>query len=352
GWSLLADASYLGSRNRNELDDDPLNSTFGSRLSLGAQASRRLGGHRLTLAAEHEDEEFRAEDQSFFGMTNQERARGLTAFVGEWQAQWSPLFRTQLALRHDSFSAFEDATTFRASALFSPMDGLTLHGSYGEGIAQPTFYDLFGFFPGSFSGNPNLKPESSAGFEAGVRWERARFSASLAGFTNRLRDEIVDVFDPATFQSSTANAEGRSRRRGIEAEAGYRFGELALVSFNYTYLDAEEPSAAGDALIREVRRPKHSANAILTGSSGPLSWGASLAYVGARDDRDFDFFPARQVRLDEYVLGSLRLGYRLTTALEAYARVENAFDETYQDVVGYNTPGRTIYAGLRFAPRR
>ncbi|MEA2283923.1 MAG: hypothetical protein QOK21_4530, partial [Solirubrobacteraceae bacterium] len=28
-------------------------------------------------------------------------------------------------------------------------------------------------------------------------------------------------------------------------------------------------------------------------------------------------------------------------------RVENAFDARYQDVVGYATAGRTVYAGLR-----
>jgi vitamin B12 transporter len=64
---------------------------------------------------------------------------------------------------------------------------------------------------------------------------------------------------------------------------------------------------------------------------------------------DFDSFPAQRVTLDDYVLGSLKLGYRITSAVEAYARVENAFDAEYQDVVGYNTAGRTVYAGLRLS---
>ena len=44
---------------------------------------------------------------------------------------------------------------------------------------------------------------------------------------------------------------------------------------------------------------------------------------------------------------TLKLGYRLTRAVEAYARIENAFDARYQDAIGFNTAGRTIYAGLR-----
>lgn len=162
-----------------------------------------------------------------------------------------------------------------------------------------------------------------------------------------MTDEIVDIFDPVTFLSSTENADGRSRRRGAELDAGYRHSAALNLSLNYTYLDAREQQVAGSALVREVRRPHHSANAVLDGASGPLRWTASLAYVGPRADVDFDQFPAAQVTLDDYVLGGLRLGWQVTPALEAYGRVENLFAADYQDVVGYFTPGRTVYAGLR-----
>lgn len=349
GWSLSADSSFLTSRNRNELAEQPLNTTFGERLSVGGQVSRRLGRHRLIGAVEHEAEDFRAEDQAFFGATDQEQSRDLTAFVGEWRAQWSPSFNTDLAVRHDSFSAFKNATTVRASAVFRPAEKVTLHAAYGEGIAQPTFFDLFGFFPASFAGNPDLRPERSRGWELGLRWSDNKANAGITGFTNRLKDEIVDVFDFTTFLSSTENASGKSRRRGVELDAGYRFGSLAEFSVNYTYLDSEEAQVAGANLVREVRRPRHSANAYLTGERGHFRWGASLAFVGSRKDLDFDSFPAQRIKLDDYVLGSARLGYRLTERAEAYARMENVFDADYQDVVGYNTAGRTVYAGLRLS---
>ncbi len=51
--------------------------------------------------------------------------------------------------------------------------------------------------------------------------------------------------------------------------------------------------------------------------------------------------------LDDYLLASANLAFRLLPQLELYARAENAFDADYQDVVGYNTPGRTVHAGLR-----
>ena len=347
GWSGHGEASYLDSANRNRLDGAPLNATFGDRLTFGAQVSRRIGGHQLIAAVDHQKEDFRARDTAFFGGTDQDRSRRLTAVAGEWRARWSDAIETDIAVRHDSFSAFADATTLRAALLARPLHGLTLRGAYGEGIAQPTFYDLYGFFPGSFVGNPNLKPERSRGWEIGFAWENSRFSAGATLFSARLRDEIVDIFDPTTFLSSTENAAGKSRRTGVEINARYRHAAWLNLSANYTFLDADEQRVAGATLVREVRRPRSSFNLVAWGEAGRFRWGASLAYVGDRRDTDFDQFPAATVTLHDYALASLNAAYRILPALEAFVRVENGFDADYQDVFGYNTPGRTAYAGLR-----
>ncbi|HVQ08759.1 MAG TPA: TonB-dependent receptor [Allosphingosinicella sp.] len=348
-WSARAEASYLDSANRNRLDGAPLNSTFGDRLTFGGQVARGFGGHRLIAAVEHSQENFQARDTVYFGGTDQDRSRSLTAYVGEWRAQWSPAVVTDVALRHDDFSAFADATTLRASVLVRPGGGLTLHAAYGEGIAQPSFYDLYGFFPGSFVGNPDLRPETSHGWEAGLRWEKKRFGVGITGFTGRLSNEIVDTFDPATFLSSTANADGRSRRDGIELAASWRHAAWLSVEANYTWLDSGEQRVAGAARVREIRRARSSANLAAWGEAGRFRWGASLAYVGKRRDTDFDLFPAATVILDDYVLASANIGYRILPQLELFVRAENCFGADYQDVVGYNTAERTVYAGLRVA---
>lgn len=349
GWSAKADASWLDSANRNFLGRAPLNQTYGSRLSLSGQATKRIGGHQLTGAIEHQAEDFSARDSAFGGATDQDRSRTATAAIAQWRAEWSPIVSTDFALRHDWFSAFADATTLRAALLVRPVERLALHAAYGEGIAQPTLFDLYGFFPGSFIGNPDLKPERSRGWEAGVRWEDRRLALGATWFSARLTDEIVDVFDPATFLSSTENASGRSRREGLELSAMWRHSAALNVTVNYTWLRAEEQRVAGTALLRELRRPRHSANAFAHGAIGKLRWGLGLSYVGARQDMDFDLFPAVTVRLDDYVLASLNLAYRVLPRLELFGRVENGFDADYQDVVGYHTPGRTVHAGLRVA---
>jgi vitamin B12 transporter len=349
GWTIDAGASYLDSANRNRLDGAPLNSTFGDRLTLDAQLSRQFGAHRITAAVEHESESFQARDTIYFGGTDQDRSRRLTAVAGEWRAEWSPAIVTDLALRHDSFSAFKDATTYLASLLVRPVHGVGLHAAYGEGIAQPTFYDLYGFFPGSFVGNPALTPERSRGWEAGAGWRNEHFSLDATWFSARLRDEIVPTFDPATFLSGAANAAGKSRRDGLELSGAWHGGPGLNVSVNYTWLDSDQQDVANGPRMREIRRPRNSFNLAAYGEAGRFRWGASLAYVGKRTDQDFDLFPAATVTLGDYALASANLAYRILPQLELYARAENAFDADYQDVVGYHTPGRTLYAGLRVA---
>jgi vitamin B12 transporter len=349
GWTLTIDSSLLDSANRNRIGEDPINRTYGRRVTFGGQVSKAIGGHMITAAVEHEGEDFQGRDNAYFGGTDQDRSRSLTAFVAQWRADWHRLVSTDLAVRHDDFSAFEDATTLRAAVLVRPTANVTLHAAYGEGIAQPSFYDLYGFFPRSFVGNPALRPEHSRGFEVGLRWQGPRLSLSAVAFSNRLRDEILTVFNPVTWIATGANATGESRRRGIELEARYAPVAGVTVGANYTLLDAEEQTVAGSALVREVRRPRHSANLFATGTHGRLNWGGALSYVGKRSDMDFEVFPARTVTLDDYLLASLRVGYEFVHGIELYGRVENGFDADYRDVVGYATPGRTFHAGVRVA---
>jgi vitamin B12 transporter len=346
GWTGRIEASYLASDNRNLLAESPLNRTAGRRLTIGGQISKAAKGHTVTLAAEHQGEEFRARDQVFFGATDQDRSRDLDAAVVEWRSTWFPWLTTDVALRHDGFSAFGDSTTVRVGATVKPIRRLTMSGGYGDGIAQPTFYDLFGFFPGSFAGNPALKPERSQEWQAGIRW-MGRISLAVSGFSARLTDEIIDIFDPSIFRSTTANGSGTSRRRGIEAEAELRLPRSTRISFYYSWLDADENQVAGGQSVREARRPRHSAALTGHGKIGRVDWNIRMAWIGKRRDSDFDSFPARSLTLDDYLLASASLNFRISPTVDVYARAENLFSADYQDVFGYRTPGRTVNAGLR-----
>lgn len=349
-WTVSTGASHLGSANRNLLDDAPINRTHATRTAGQFQVERALRTgpvrHKFIGAADADRETFKARDVAYGGFSNQERNRAHQAFTAEWRAEAGG-FVADLAVRRDIFNRFKDATTFRASALADLGAGLAIAGSYGEGIAQPTFFDLYGFYPGSFTGNPTIRPERSRGVEASLRFRRGVLSAAATAYRQRLEDEIVDVFDPASFQSTTANAEGRSKRAGVEFETEYARSPALRLSAQYAYLRAEERTDPLGRAIKEVRRPRHSGSVAVDGRRGRLSYGAALAYIGVRSDRDFDLFPAAAVRLDSYWLAGARVGWRVTDQIELFGRVANALNARYQDVVGYRTEGRSAYAGIR-----
>jgi vitamin B12 transporter len=350
-WSGRVGGSLLTSRNRNFLASAEINRTSGRRAALDAQAQHRFTTspieHRLILAADLEREEFVAGDVIYGGATNQARDREHNAVTAEWRADAGPI-AVDVAVRRDIFNRFKDATSVRASLLADVGSGFSLTASYGEGIAQPTFFDLYGFFPGSFVGNEALKPESSRGYETSIRYRQGAFGASLTAYRQRLRDEIVDVFDPDTFLSSTVNRADTSRRSGVEAEFDWSLGEQLRLTANYAYLKATEPVEMGSPL-REARRPKHSGSFAADGRAGRLTYGVSLAYTGSRIDTDFESFPYRRVTLDSYWLAGARIAFDVVEGVQIFARAANAFDERYQDALGYRTEGRSIHGGIRLA---
>ena len=346
---LSAAASLLGSSNRNRVGGDPINRTSARRRTMVLEGGHHFGNHQLIGAVEGEREQLEARDTAYGGLTDQDRSRRRQSLTAEWRASDLGPLSGGFAVRHDSFSRFKDATTFRASAIVDIGSGVSIAGNYGEGIAQPSFFDLYGFFPGSFIGNPALRPESTRGGEVSLRFNASRGSAALTYYRQRLKEEIVDVFDSATFTSSTANATGQSKRQGIELEGNYHLHDLVQLTASYAWLDASEPTVSGGATLKEQRRPTHSGSLAMDGQFGRFSYGAAITYSGRRIDTNFDLFPAQRVRLDPYWLASARWSYGISRQLEATLRVANAFDAKYEDVVGYRTEGRSVHGGLRLA---
>ena len=352
-WRAEIAATLLGSSNRNYLADIEQNRTRGTRRNLSVQVERRLMtgpiAHTFIAAADVEHETFHARDTIYGGFSDQDRSRHHDALTFEWRGETKAL-SGDLAVRRDIFKGFKDATSLRASLLARIGGGFSITGSYGKGIAQPTFFDLYGFFPNDFFGNPSLKPESSRGFEASIRYHHGPIDASLTGYRQKLHDEIIDVFDPATFLFSTANRHEISRRAGVEATFGWKISAKLRLSANYAYLDATQPDETGLTQVRELRRPKNSGSLALDGSAGRFTYGASLAYVGRHLDQR-DTFPFDRVSLSSYWLADARIAYAVRSNIELFARMSNALNEHYQDVFGYRTEPRAAYAGIRLTSR-
>ena len=163
-----------------------------------------------------------------------------------------------LSIRYDDNSDFDDITTWRATTSYQFGDtGTRLRATAGTGQKRPTFVERFGFFT-NFTGNPNLKPEKSKGWDLGIDQALmgGRVNASVTYFSEDLQDEINGfAFDPVSGGFTAVNRPDDSERRGFEAELGATLSPAVEISASYTYTDSRQPDGFG-GLTREIRRPR------------------------------------------------------------------------------------------------
>lgn len=280
------------------------------------------------------------------------------------QATASPIERLQLTAggRLDDNEKFGTHWTYRASALAFAAAHTRVRGSVGTGFKEPSFFENF---DSPFSvGNPDLEPERSFSLEGGLDQDLMgeRLGIGLTVFAQQFRDLIQYTFlttaptDPNYFNVAAADASG--------AEATLRVRPSASVqgSISYTHLATEVTDAgfdSGEAATfvegeRLLRRPDDAVTVRADATVAErVRLGAAVLWVGSRDDIRFAPFPepSRRVTLPSYTTVDLSATATIlrggpgAAGLELTARVENLFDDDYEQAVGYPARGRGLFVG-------
>ncbi len=358
-WNASFSINWLDTDNDNFRDGLPESSTAAQSLELRLKASVLLGpaekqNHRLSFALNRDERDFTQRGiASPYGDPNQDQSYNITGYAAEYLGQPFQDFTWTLSGRQDQFSAFENVFTWQAGASWRIVPALKVRASAGTGSKAPTFTDLFGFYADYFIGNPNLKPETSKGWELGLETDFSGHgpSFSAAWFNQKLEDEIDGfVFDPNTFLFTAKNKDGNSRREGLELVLNGNISGALSYTASYTYVNAKERDAGG-LWLREIRRPKNMAslavNYSFADARGNLNM--DINHNGSQLDNFFPppFFGLQQVHLGAYTVVGLAASWKLTANLELVGRVSNLFDEHYEEILGFARPGRAVYAGLR-----
>lgn len=346
-------ARYYDSDHRNLTDGIEVSSTASERVTLALQSDIRLGENELSLAIEQEDTDYEQRGEIVFGDPNQDQDMQVSSAIAEYQHLSGDKLTWLLSARFDKNSDFDDALTGKVSLAYQVSDTSRLRASVGSGYKTPTFTERFGFFPGQFIGNPDLKPETSVSYDVG--WDMDLLGGALllqtSIFVQELEDEINGfVFDPDTFLGTAENRSGTSERSGVELAAKWHVSDQWSAAATYTYTDSREEDASG-AQVTEVRRPRHSGSLLFDFTSKNERFSALLSadYGGERTDLFFPPFPEPQqtVRLDSFWLVDLTANFQLASDLTLFVRGTNLLDEDYEQVFGYQTLGRSGYVGLR-----
>lgn len=252
---------------------------------------------------------------------------------------------------HDDFGAH---TVGQASVAWRVNEGKTiLRASWGQAFKAPSLYQL-----GSEYGNPNLAPESSHSWDAGIeqRLFEGHVVLSAAYFDRKTKNQIDFFSCPAVTADPLCVGAGglprfgyyantaRTKARGVELNAEADVTDALTITANYTWTDARNDVAGSVNFDKQLaRRPPHEGN-LEASYRWPVKLETAVAvhYAGSRYDD-----AANRNALKGYVLWDLRASYPVNETCDVYARVENLFDKSYETIRNYGELGRAAYAGVR-----
>lgn len=217
----------------------------GSRIKVDYQGNLRLiEGETLVLGADREVNRLVNSNPVW-------AVDGDTAGFAELQSNIGGRLFNAASIRYDADDQFGSATTFRiAPAFLIPETGTKLKASVGSGFKAPTLDELYDNYPAyGFFANPNLRPETSIGFDAGFEQtlllDRISFGATY--FANNIKN-LIDINDTAT---SYVNI-GQARTFGLESFLSLSPWNGFSVRADYTYTVAKDELRQLDLL----RRPR------------------------------------------------------------------------------------------------
>jgi vitamin B12 transporter len=310
----------------------------GDRVKVDWQGNIKLApAQTLTLGTEHQRDTVDSTGPLTGEMTNDAGFLQLQSGFGE-------RFFNTVSLRFDDNDRFGSKPTFRvAPAFLIPETDTKLKGSVGTGFNPPTLSQLFQSFPAfNFFANPNLKPETSLGydfgFEQGLLKKQVQFGATY--FHNDI-DNLININDAGT----TLINVGKAITYGVESFVAYKPWDRLTLRGDYTF------TIAKDDILDEplVRRPKHKASLNATWqATNAASLSTTLLYVGPWHDVN-RAGTASGLDVNGYTLVNLAGSYDLGHGLTAFGRIDNLFDRRYQDPLGFLRPGIGVFAGVRVA---
>ena len=271
-------------------------------------------------------------------------------WFGQLQLNLADRFFATAGVRHDGYNIFSDATTYRVTGGYLVKETNTkIRGSYATGFRAPTINELF--WPGF--GNPDLEPEENQSFDVGVDQTLFDNRVTISGgyFWNRYRDLIQTIqsaeicgtgsfganYCPVNVASAkTQGWEGAVNVVMVQEQPWMKRLELRG---QYTMTLTRDLMTGA----RLLRWPVDQASLSLYYQPvDPLNMILDFRFAGAQfNDRD------NTQRVGAFDVVNLAVNYDVSEQFQAYVRVDNLFDEDYEEVLYFGTPGRSVFGGIR-----
>jgi len=293
----------------------------------------RLGVATLSAVLEQKKDAFDAKPSGYFDPAfSGDRTQNAVALAyGVSYARHS----VQINLRDDHDSVFGAHQTGAAAYAyaFAPNWRATL--STGTAFRAPTLEQIYGPY-----GSAGLQPETNHSTELDLGYSAPTRSFKVVAYHNNISDMISSSATLATCAAGyfCYYNVGQASIQGLTLSGQQHFKNYDLHA-SVDWLDPRD-DATGKELSLRARR---SLSLGLDRRLAEWQLGAEVQATGPRFDD-----AANTTVLPGYALLNLTANTQLSKAWKLVVRIDNASAVKYQQVAGYATPGRTLYAGLQW----
>ncbi len=215
-----------------------------------------------------------------------------------------------------------------------PWVPVEVHGAWGQGFKLPSFFAL----GNPTVGNPDLDPERSVGFDAGLRafaWED-RIRASVAYFQTTVKDQIDFEEGPPPRLVNRSEV----RARGVEFALSAAPHETVDLSGGFTFTDTDIRGT--DEELRNRPRWRGQVAAAWRPLE-TLRLSLTALFVGSLLDSSI---PTGDVRLDAYTRVDFATSWDFCEFATLTFAVDNLLDQDYEEAVGFPSPGVNPRVGI------
>ncbi|MFZ1036762.1 MAG: TonB-dependent receptor [Smithella sp.] len=276
----------------------------------------------------------------------------LTAYIGFREDWWETYDGYANQFGSGGFANTYDsrnASSFspKLSVVYKPFEITTLKADIGQAFRAPTVYELYSkwsYYGMIWSGNPDLKPETTTSWDVGIAqelWKGAKVGATY--FDNQMQNLIYSASVPSGFENMNA---GKAESQGVMLSFEQRFDKLLRLFANYTYTDGRIKENSSDPLSvgkRMTFLPDTMINAGVECAIEQFSGSVTGRYVGKvySDDQNRDTINGVYTSYDPYFTADAKVSYKVTKFATVSASVDNIFNESYFSY--YKAPGRSWF---------
>ncbi len=250
----------------------------------------------------------------------------------------------------------EDAFSPRFNLSFQAHPTVALRAAAYRAFRAPTLNELYRAFRVGNTltlANENLRAERLTGGETGLSWTPInRLSARVTGYWTEIVNPVSNftlTVTPALITRERRNL-GRTRSRGVEAEADFNISSYWRISAGYLFADATFRRAPQDAGLEGLRIPQVARHqfTMQTVYAHPRYLTAAMQFRASGRQFDDD---QNRLPLGGFAVIDVMVARPIYRNFEAFVAAQNLLDERYAvgrtPIETLGTP-RMVRGGVRF----